>query len=108
VNLKIANVVKYARGSAPFAGIPIRHANVTLAISQPWPLGLAKTCFVEGYSKDSMRMHCAAAGDPDTNDGTLYLIDATFDKPVYPDGVYGVICRLHSVTHATCTAGDTK
>ena len=53
-------------------------------------------------------MHCAAAGDPDTNDGTLYLIDATFDKPVYPDGVYGVICRLHSVTHATCTAGDTK
>jgi hypothetical protein len=53
-------------------------------------------------------MHCAAAGDPDINDGTLYLIDATFDKPVYSDGVYGVICRLDSVTHATCIAGDTK
>jgi len=89
---------------APFS---IRYVNVTLMTSQPWPVGLAKTCFVQGDSADNMRMHCAAFGDRGPEDGTLYLVDASFNKPIRnPGGVFGVVCRLDSFEHATCNVGD--
>jgi hypothetical protein len=88
---------------------PTQYANVTLMTSQPWPVGLAKTCFVQGDSANNMRMHCAAFGDPGTDDGTLYLVDAVFNKPIRnPGGVYGVTCRLDSFKHATCNSGENK
>lgn len=82
----------------------VRYRNVKLMTSESWPLGLAKTCFLTAGSEDNMTMHCRASGDPDTNDGTVYVVTAVFDKPVHsPSGsVFGVVCRLDSVEHATC------
>lgn len=76
---------------------PVRR--ITLMTDQPWTIGEAKTCsFIDTYQK---AMRCAVAGEAGAEHE--YLVDAEFNKmPPVTTEWYGVVCRLDSVSHATC------